>query len=123
MIEARALLRATCIAIGLSNALTPAAHALCLSTDTSKDASIITTKVTTDAASRTRPNIILILADDLGWGDLSVQDTLKTPAIDRLAAEGTRFTQVQTPHRSHCDAHDTALTGSIDQETWAQRMV
>jgi hypothetical protein len=38
-------------------------------------------------------------------------------------SEGTRFTQVQTPHRSHCDAHDTALTGSIDQETWAQRMV
>ena len=41
-----------------------------------------------------RPNIILILADDLGYGDLGVYgatDT-KTPNLDRLAREGTRFT-------------------------------
>jgi arylsulfatase A-like enzyme len=41
-----------------------------------------------------RPNIILIHADDLGWGDLSAygQTRFSTPAIDRLAAEGIRFT-------------------------------
>ena len=41
------------------------------------------------------PNIILIVIDDLGWGDLGVygQKLIKTPYIDRLAAEGMRFTQ------------------------------
>ena len=42
-----------------------------------------------------KPNIVFILADDLGWGDLSCygHQTLKTPHIDRLAAQGTLFTQ------------------------------
>lgn len=42
-----------------------------------------------------RPNIVFILADDLGYGDLSCygQTQFTTPNIDRLAAEGTRFTQ------------------------------
>jgi arylsulfatase A-like enzyme len=46
-------------------------------------------------ADKSRPNIIYILADDLGLGDLGCygQRVLKTPHIDRLAAEGMRFTQ------------------------------
>ena len=41
------------------------------------------------------PNIIFILADDLGYGDLGCygQTRIRTPNIDRLAAEGMRFTQ------------------------------
>jgi len=41
-----------------------------------------------------KPNIIFILADDLGYGDLGCygQKVIKTPHIDRLAAEGTQFT-------------------------------
>lgn len=47
-------------------------------------------KATTD-----RPNIVFILADDLGYGDLSCYGSqqVKTPNIDRLAETGTRFTQ------------------------------
>jgi len=42
-----------------------------------------------------RPNVIFILADDLGWGDLSCygHDRLKTPNFDRLAQQGMLFTQ------------------------------
>ena len=42
----------------------------------------------------TKPNIIYILADDLGYGDLSCygQENFSTPNIDKLAAEGIRFT-------------------------------
>jgi len=43
---------------------------------------------------QSRPNIILIIADDLGYGDLGCYGSARTltPHIDRLAAEGVRFT-------------------------------
>jgi uncharacterized sulfatase len=46
-----------------------------------------------------KPNVILILADDLGWGDLGCYGhaKFKTPNIDRLASEGTRLTDFYAP--------------------------
>jgi arylsulfatase A-like enzyme len=46
------------------------------------------------AAPPSRPNVIWIMADDLGYGDLGCygQKVVKTPEIDRLAAEGMQFT-------------------------------
>lgn len=50
------------------------------------------------AAASDKPNIIFILADDLGWTDLGCQGSkfYETPAIDRLAAKGMRFTDGYT---------------------------
>ena len=54
------------------------------------------------AAAQDRPNVVLIYADDLGYGDVSAYGArrIQTPNIDRLAREGLRFT----------DAHATAAT-------------
>ena len=64
------------------------------------------------AESVRRPNIVLILADDLGWSDLGCYgaDLIETPHIDRLAAEGVRFTQAYA--MSVCSpSRATLLTG------------
>jgi len=69
-----------------------------------------------DAASR-RPNIVLILADDLGYGDLSCygREDIRTPVLDRLASEGVRFTNSYA-NGPECSPTRTALmTGRYQQ--------
>src|SRR5215210_6486144 len=47
------------------------------------------------AAPPVRPNVLYIMADDMGWGDLSCygRPDYRTPNLDRLASQGVRFTQ------------------------------
>ena len=54
---------------------------------------------TTKPAPPPRPNIVLMLADDLGYGDVGCYGAtrIKTPNIDRLCAQGVRFTDAHTP--------------------------
>ena len=48
-------------------------------------------------AAEPKPNIIVIMADDLGYGDTSVYDGwVKTPQLERMAAEGLTFTDFHT---------------------------
>jgi arylsulfatase A-like enzyme len=62
------------------------------------------------AQSATRPNILFIMADDLGYADLSCygRPDIKTPHIDRLAAEGMRFTTAYA-NSAVCSATRLAL--------------
>lgn len=64
-------------------------------------------------AEKPRPNIIYILADDLGLGDLGCygQRTLRTPNLDRLAAEGMRFTQHYSGSTVCAPSRSTFLEG------------
>lgn len=62
------------------------------------------------AAPRPPPNLIIILADDLGYSDLGCfgAEKIKTPNIDRLAAEGTKFTSFYVA-QAVCSASRAAL--------------
>ncbi len=60
-----------------------------------------------------RPNIILIVADDLGYGELGCygQRRIKTPHIDQLASEGMRFTQFYAGASLCASSRNVVLTG------------
>ena len=60
-----------------------------------------------------KPNIIFILADDLGYGDLGCYGQMKiqTPNLDRLAAEGMRFTQCYAGSTACAPSRAALMTG------------
>jgi len=60
-----------------------------------------------------RPNIIFILADDLGYGDLGCygQKHIRTPNLDKMAAEGTRFTQCYAGSTVCAPSRSVLMTG------------
>ena len=64
-------------------------------------------------AAQQRPNIVLIYADDLGYGDVSSYGAtaLATPNIDRLAREGLRFTDAHAPAATCTPSRYALLTG------------
>ena len=62
-------------------------------------ATIIMTGLHAVAGPPSRPNIVILYADDMGYGDLGVQNPeseIPTPYLDRLAAQGTRFTDAHS---------------------------
>ncbi|MDP6038579.1 MAG: sulfatase-like hydrolase/transferase [Candidatus Latescibacteria bacterium] len=72
-----------------------------------------------------QPNIILILADDLGYGDLTCYNKnsgIETPHINRIAAEGVRFTQFYAPSNVCSPSRRALLTGRFQSRLgeWAE---
>jgi len=65
------------------------------------------------AADDDRPNVVILFADDLGYGDLGCQGHLKfkTPALDQMAAEGVRLTDFYVPVPYCAPSRGTIMTG------------
>ncbi|WP_366183996.1 arylsulfatase [Flavobacterium ovatum] len=76
-------------------------------------ATLSVANVTTQAQSKSKPNVIYILADDLGIGDLSCygQKKFDTPNIDKLAARGIKFTQHYSGSAVCAPSRSTLITG------------
>ena len=72
------------------------------------------------AAGTKRPNIVVIYADDLGYGDVSCYGAtnVKTPNIDGLASEGLRFTNAHSPSATCTPSRYAMLTGEY---AWRQK--
>ena len=68
----------------------------------------------------TRPNIVIIQADDLGYGDLSAygQAQFRTPSLDRLAAEGIRFTNYYAGSTVCAPSRAALMTGLHTGHAW-----
>ncbi len=75
------------------------------------------------AAEATKPNILIILADDLGYGDVGCNGAtkIKTPHIDRLAREGMRFTDAHAPASVCTPTRYGLLTGRYCWRTRLQK--
>ena len=68
------------------------------------------------AADTQRPNILVILADDLGYGDVGCyndQSKVSTPNLDRLAREGMRFTDAHSPATVCTPSRYSLMTGQM----------
>jgi len=77
---------------------------------------------TSDAQISNKPNIIYILADDLGYGDVSVNNPdskISTPFIDGLAKQGMRFTDAHTTSSVCTPSRYSVLTGRYP---WRSRL-
>ncbi len=77
-------------------------------------ASCTTKKETKTAELPTKPNVIIILADDIGYGDLSCygEPTINTPNVDNIAAQGVRFTDAHAVAATSTPSRYSLLTGN-----------
>jgi arylsulfatase A-like enzyme len=74
---------------------------------------LIASALTTAFSAEVPPNIVLIYADDLGYGDVSCYGAtaFQTPNVDRLAKEGLRFTDAHSPSATCTPSRYAMLTG------------
>ena len=71
-----------------------------------------------DPPSTERPNVVILLADDLGWQDIGCYGgPVKTPALDALAAQGVRFTDFHAGASVCSPSRATLLTGRHHMRT------
>jgi arylsulfatase A-like enzyme len=78
------------------------------------------TAVSSRQQKPSRPNILLIQADDLGYGDLSAygQSRFSTPSLDRLAREGIRFTEYYSGTTVCAPSRTSLMTGMHTGHAW-----
>ena len=63
-----------------------------------------------------RPNVIIVMADDMGWSDIGCYGSeIETPNLDRLAKNGLRFTQFYNTGRC-CPTRASLLTGTYPHQ-------
>ncbi len=75
-------------------------------------------------AAAVRPNIVLIYADDLGYGDLGCYGSqLRTPHLDRMASEGIRFTQFYSANPVCSPSRAALLTGRYPTRVGVPRVL
>lgn len=76
-------------------------------------AAVLSSLQTTHAQQSERPNVIFILADDIGYGDLSCngEKTIHTPNVDALASRGVRFTDAHAVAATSTPSRYSLLTG------------
>src|SRR4051794_15733797 len=85
----------------------------------------VSSAVYAQTAGRRPPNIVLIIADDLGYGDLGCYGNTKihTPHIDSLARDGTRFTNFYVTWPACTPSRGSILTGRYPQRNGLYDMI
>ena len=77
-----------------------------------------------ERAARTPPNVILIYADDLGYGDLGCYGSpIRTPHLDRLARDGARFTHFLSANPVCSPSRAALLTGRYPTRAGVPRVL
>ena len=76
------------------------------------------------AGEKRRPNLVVLIADDLAWGDVGPfgHKTIRTPHLDRLARQGLRFTRAYVTASSCSPSRASLLTGRYPHQTDAEQL-